>query len=114
MRQLIPWLLLIVFLTFLFGANIYLAKRFSFYFDIRKARYLYITFAALTLFMVAGIATTTNTQAAFGNMIYIAASIVMGFLLYLLLSVAVVDLVNQFTKSVPRLLEYRHFCWLFL
>nr|WP_319511253.1 metallophosphoesterase [uncultured Draconibacterium sp.] len=104
MRQIIPWLFFIAFIAFLVGANMYLAKRFTFYFDIRKARYLYITFGALTVFMIVGIATTSNTQAAFGNMIYIAASIVMGFLLYLLLSVAVVDLVNIFTKSVPRLL----------
>ena len=104
MRQIIPWLFFIAFIALLVGANMYLAKRFTFYFDIRKARYLYITFGGLNVFMIAGIATTTNAQAAFGNMVYIAASIVMGFLLYLLLSVAVVDLVNLFSKSVPRLL----------
>ncbi|QIA06284.1 metallophosphoesterase [Draconibacterium halophilum] len=104
MRQIIPWLFFIVFLAFLVGANMYLAKRFLFYFELRSARYLYMSFGALTVFMIAGIATTTNTQAAFGNMVYIAASIVMGFLLYLLLSVAVVDLLSLFIKSVPRLL----------
>ncbi|HYQ58115.1 MAG TPA: metallophosphoesterase, partial [Draconibacterium sp.] len=104
MRQLIFWLFFIVFLAFVVGANIYLAKRFSFYFELRTTRYLFITFGALSIFMIAGIAITTNAQAAFANMIYIAASIVMGFLLYLLLSVAVVDLVSLFAKSVPRLL----------
>nr|WP_319998659.1 metallophosphoesterase [uncultured Draconibacterium sp.] len=104
MRQIIPWLFVIVFLAFLVAANIYLGKRFSFYFELPSTRYLYITLGALTAFMIAGIATTTNTQSAFGNVVYITASIVMGLLLYLLLSVAVVDLVNIFTKSTPRLL----------
>ncbi len=104
MRQFFPILFLIIFMAFITGANIYLARRFSFYFDLRSTRYLYIAFGALTVFMIAGIIGFTNAQGAFSNLIYAAASIVMGFLLYLLLSVAVVDLVSLFAKSVPRLL----------
>lgn len=104
MRQFIPWLVLIVFLLFLAGSNIYLAKRFSFYFELKTTSYLLITFGVLTVFMIAGIAITSNAQTAFANIIYIAASIVMGFLLYLLLAVLVVDMINFFTKAAPRLL----------
>lgn len=104
MRQFIPIIFLVVFLGILAGANIYLSKRFAFYFDVRSTRYLYITFGFLTVFMIAGIIGFTNSQGFFANMMYVAASIIMGFLLYLLLSVAVVDLISLFVKSVPRLL----------
>lgn len=104
MRQILPFIFLIAFLGILTSANIYLARRFSFYFDLTSTRYLYLGFGALTIFMIAGITTTTNAQGTFANWIYILASIVMGFLLYLLLSVAVVDLVNIFVKSAPRVL----------
>ncbi len=104
MRQIFPFIFLIVFLGILASANIYLARRFSFYFDLSSSRFLYFIFGALTIFMIAGIATTTNSQGTFANWIYILASIVMGFLLYLLLSVAVVDLINLFLKSAPKVL----------
>jgi len=104
MRQFLPFLFLAIFLAILASANIYLARRFAFYFDLRSARYLYVGFGSLTVFMVVGIITTTNAQGTFANWIYILASIVMGFLLYLLLSVAVVDLISLFVKSMPRLL----------
>lgn len=104
MRQIFPILFLLIFLGILASANIYLARRFSFYFDLRSTRNLYIVFGSLTVFMIAGLISTSNAQGVFANWIYILASIVMGFLLYLLLSVAVVDLVSLFVKSVPRLL----------
>jgi len=104
MRQFLPILFLIVFLAFLTGANMYLARRFAFYFDFRNTRYLYIAFGSLTIFMIAGIIGFTNAHGTVANLIYVAASIVMGFLLYLLLSVATVDLVSLFIKSVPRLM----------
>lgn len=104
MKQFLPIILLIIFLGILSGANIYLARRFSFYFDLTSTRYLYLAFGSLTVFMIAGIISTTNAQGTFANWIYILASIVMGFLLYLLLSVALVDLISLFLKSVPRLL----------
>ncbi|HPF49966.1 MAG TPA: metallophosphoesterase [Draconibacterium sp.] len=104
MRQILPYIILILFLGLMASANIYLARRVTFYFDLRSARYLYISFGALTVFMIAGIISTTNAQGTFANWIYILASIVMGFLLYLLLSVAAVDLLNIFIKSAPRIL----------
>lgn len=104
MRQFLPILFLIVFLAILASANIYLARRFSFYFELRSTRYLYLVFGGLTVFMIAGIIGFTNAQGTLANMIYVAASIVMGFLLYLLLSVATVDLIGLFLKSVSRLL----------
>ncbi len=104
MRQFLPIIFLIVFLAILASANIYLARRFSFYFELRSTRFLYVAFGALTVFMIAGIIGFTNAEGTFANMIYVAASVVMGFLLYLLLSVAVVDLLHLFIKTIPRFL----------
>ncbi|WP_347839497.1 metallophosphoesterase [uncultured Draconibacterium sp.] len=99
MRQLFPLLFFALFFALLAGANFYLAKRFSFYFDLRNPRFMLATFAGLTIFMLAGIIGFTNAQGTFANSVYIAASIIMGFLLYLLLAVAAVDLLNLLVKT---------------
>lgn len=104
MRQILPIIFLIVFLTFIVGANIYLVKRFAFYFDFKNSRLLYFGFGALTFLMIFGIAAFTNARGGVANLLYVTASIIMGFLLYLLLSVAVVDIASIFIKSVPKIL----------
>ncbi|MCY1720647.1 metallophosphoesterase [Prolixibacteraceae bacterium Z1-6] len=101
MRQFIPIFILILFLGILASANIYLTKRFSWYFEIRNSRYIYITFGFLTVFMLAGIIVFTNAQSQFANLVYSAAAITMGFLLYLVLSVACVDLIRLTVKLKP-------------
>ncbi len=103
MRQFIPILILVLFLAFLGWANFYLAKRFAFYFDLKSARPLYFGFGALTVFMIAGIAVFTNAEGALANLVYSIAAIIMGFLLYLLLSVAVVDFLKIAVKTSPRI-----------
>ena len=45
----------IIFLGILVGANIYLSKRFAFYFNFQNLRLTYIIFAALTVFMIGGL-----------------------------------------------------------
>jgi len=104
MKQFIPILILVLFLAFLAWANFYLAKRFTFYFDIRSARPLYFGFGVLTVFMIAGIIFFTNAEGPFANLAYSAAAITMGFLLYLLLSVAAVDLIRLLVKVQPKIL----------
>ncbi|WP_346855727.1 metallophosphoesterase [uncultured Draconibacterium sp.] len=101
MRQFIPLIILIIFLGILVSANIYLGRRFSWYFDIRKVWLLYSLFASLTLFMIGGIALFTNSEGSFANIVYSAAAITMGFLLYLVLSVAFVDVLRLVLKLKP-------------
>lgn len=104
MKQFLPILFLILLLGILISANLYLVRRFTFYFDLQSPRFLQITFGLLTFIMIVGIAGFTNAKGVFANGIYILASIIMGYLLYLLLSVAVVDLVHIFVKSAPKLM----------
>lgn len=101
MRQFIPLLILIIFLVILVSANIYLGRRFAWYFDIRKSWSLYLLFATLTIFMIAGIMVFTNAEGSFANITYSAAAITMGFLLYLVLSVGAVDIFRLLVKLKP-------------
>ena len=103
MKQFIPIIILVLFLAFLAWANFYMAKRFSFYFDLKSTCPLYIGFGLLTVFMIAGIAFLTNSEGAFANLAYSAAAITMGFLLYLLLSVTMVDLIRLMVKTQPKI-----------
>jgi len=101
MKQFIPILILVLFLGILVSANIYLGRRFAWYFDIRKTWSLYLLFASLTIFMIGGIIALTNSQGTAANLIYSAAAITMGVLLYLVLSVVFVDLIRLLVKLNP-------------
>ncbi|MDX1285421.1 MAG: hypothetical protein R3182_10420, partial [Draconibacterium sp.] len=103
MRQILPLLFLIIFLGILVGANIYLSRRFSLYFDVQSTRFLYIAFASITVFMIGGLVAFTNAKGNFANYAYSAAAITIGFMLYLLLSTLLVDLLSLFVKNHPKL-----------
>lgn len=93
--------MLILFLGLLAGGNIYLSKRFAYFFQIEKVRQLYFLFAFFTLFMIAGVALFTNGLSLISTILYGSAAILMGFLLYLLLSTILIDLVNLIIKIKP-------------
>ena len=61
MKHLIPIVALIVFLTFVVGVNIYLSRRFSWYFGISHINRLYIAFALGSVFMIGGLMVFTNS-----------------------------------------------------
>ncbi len=102
MRKFLPWLFLVVFLGILAGANIYLANRFNWFFSIENIKILNFLFPALTLFMVFGMMPLSNTTSHFGNIVYVSAATVMGIMLYLLLSVFLVNLIGFFTGFAPQ------------
>ena len=101
MRNIIPLIALIVFLAFVVGVNIYLSKRFSWYFGISHINRLYIAFALVTVFMIGGLMVFTNSISPLGRIAYLLASISMGFTLYLIMSVLLVDLVHFLVKLKP-------------
>ena len=101
MRNLIPIIALIVFLTFVAGVIIYLSKRFSWYFGISHINRLYILFALGSVFMIGGLMAFTNSVSPSGRIIYMMASISMGFTLYLIMTVILVDLVHFLVKVKP-------------
>ncbi len=101
MKQLIPFLMLIIFLGILVGADVYLSRRFAFYFGLDSARPFYYVFGGLILFMIGGLIAFTNIDSSFGTLVYQVAAITMGFMLYLLISVLLVDLVSLVVKVSP-------------
>jgi predicted MPP superfamily phosphohydrolase len=101
MRNLIPLLAFLVFLAFVVGVNIYLSKRFSWYFGVAHIRRLYSFFALGTVFMIGGLMVFTNSVSPAGRIVYLVASISMGFTLYLIMSVIFVDVIHFIVKLKP-------------
>lgn len=114
MKQLFPWLFLILFLGILASANIYLARRFNWYFTFENTKLLYFAFPAITLFMIFGMMPLSNTVNSFGSLLYVTAAITMGALLYLVLSVLFVDAIHLFTKISPKTLGISALTFTFL
>lgn len=101
MKQMTILIMMIVFFGILIGANIYLAKRFAFYFDFESARWFYVLFATTTIFMIVGVMGATNAVSTLGRVVFIIGAIFMGFVLYLLLSTILVDAVGLAFKTKP-------------
>ena len=104
MRNLVFILFLIAFLSLVAGVNIYLSRRFSYYFGMAHINRIYLVSGLLTVFMLGGIRVFTNSVDPLGHTIYMAASVLIGFALYLIMSVILVDLIHLFVKAKPVLL----------
>ncbi|MEZ5103127.1 MAG: hypothetical protein R2757_01405 [Draconibacterium sp.] len=97
------YLFLILFIGILVGANIYLSARFNHFFSIENRTLLRVIFPLLSASMIFGVMPFTNSINQLGHLIYIFSATMMGFLLYLLLSVLTVDLISIFTNFSPRI-----------
>ena len=80
------------FFSILIGANIYLAKRFAYFFEADRTTWLYILFVSLTIFMIGGTMAFINSTSFVGHILFKSAAILLGFTLYLLVSILAVDL----------------------
>jgi predicted MPP superfamily phosphohydrolase len=98
MKQLVPFIIMFLFLGVVVGAIIYLSRRFSWYFDLESTRPMYFLFTAATLLMIGGVAGFTNSISFLGHMLYSLGAFLMGFLLYLLLSLLLVELIRLGVK----------------
>ncbi len=101
MKYLFPLIMSVVFLTILVSANIYLSRRFGWIFSLENARWLHFLFAAIPLFMIGGLIGFSNATTSAGSLLYSLAAILMGIMLYLVLSLLLVDLVNLIVKLKP-------------
>lgn len=97
-----PLLFFIAFIGILISSNIYLTRRFAFFFNTSSSWHLYVTFAAITIYMIGGLIVFTNAEGNFANLAYSAAAILMGLMLFLLLAVILVDLTGLIVKFNPR------------
>ena len=101
MKYILPLVIMIVFFSILIGANIYLTRRFSWYFSIDNTRILYFIFGSLTIFMMVGTMAFTNGNSLISTILYGAATLSIGFLLYLVLNTIIVDLISLISNWHP-------------
>lgn len=102
MKQILPFIILLIFLGVLATASYYLSRRFNWYFSFEAPKLLFMTFGLLSLFMIIGVLAFSNTTNVFSSILYILAAFLMGFFLYLLLSVLSVDILRLFTNLSPK------------
>lgn len=101
MKQLLPLLFMLIFLAILVLANMYLGRRFAWFFDAGTVRPYFFAFIGITVYMIGGLAGFTNSTGLLGQLLYSSAAILMGFALYLLLSVLLVDLAGLVVPAKP-------------
>ena len=101
MKNVAPLLMSVLFLAILVGANIYLSRRFAWIFSLENRTWLHVLFAVLPVFTFAGMIGFSNAIGFFGGLLYGAAAIVTGTMLYLLLSLLVTDLARIFLQMKP-------------
>ncbi len=101
MKNVAPLLMSVLFLAILVGANIYLSRRFAWIFSMENRTWLHVLFAVLPVLAFAGMIGFSHTTGFFGGLLYGTAAIVTGTLLYLLLSLLVVDFARVFLQMKP-------------
>lgn len=89
---------LIFFTTIFVGGNFYLSKQFAFFFNSSSTFYFNILFALIIIFIFIVFRFFNNKTSSLASFIYNLATIFLGLLLYLILSVFFVDLLNIFIK----------------
>lgn len=94
---------IVVTLGIMIGANIYISKRFAIYFSSVNIRHFYFSFLGLTGFVLFGIIAFTNSTGIISNLVYNAAAVGIGVLLYLLLAVILMDIISLFFNIYPQI-----------
>lgn len=92
----------LIFIGVLIGSNIYLANRIAWFFSFGNAWPLYIILPIITFSIIAGGMGLINSTSTLGSITYQIAAILMGYLLYLLLSTIALDLFTIFVKLQPK------------
>ncbi|MCT4623195.1 MAG: metallophosphoesterase, partial [Schleiferiaceae bacterium] len=90
----------LIIIGILVGANIYLAQRFAYFFDLASTLPLYILFPFITIFMIWTVMGLVNSLSSVGHILWMAGAITMGLVLYLLIATIGVDLISL-AISIP-------------
>ncbi len=101
MKYWVPVFFIIILLALLIGGNIYLANRFHKFFPVLSYRmYLWI-FLGIGVVMITGLILFLGSASPVGRIVFSVCSVLASLFLYLLLSVALVDIINIFVKLNP-------------
>ena len=101
MKYLFPFIMSMVFLSILVGANFYLSRKFGWIFSLENVKWLHVLFAIIPMFMLGGLIGFSNATSSFGSLLYGLAAILTGVILYLLLALLFMDLIHVFIKLKP-------------
>lgn len=101
MKYLIPTLYTLLVLTVFFGSGIFLANSFAWFFDISQVWLLRFVFSGLVIFSIIGTMSNVNATSKIGHYTFLTASVLMGFLLYLLLSTIAINIISLFASAPP-------------
>ena len=101
MKYLVPILMLLVFVGIMTAADIYLTNRLAWIFSIENKHWLYILFGILPLIMFPSMLFLANTTRMVTSFLYIIISITVGVMLYLILSMLLVEVLNLFMDLKP-------------
>jgi hypothetical protein len=101
MKQIIPLIIFVAFLAVVVLLNIYLARRFAWYFEAESTGPYYVFFAALTVYMIGGIVAFTNASGLISNILFSTAAVGLGFILYLIMALLLVDILHFVIKLQP-------------
>jgi predicted MPP superfamily phosphohydrolase len=82
-------------------ANIYLARSFGRYFSFEEIRPLYILFAGISVLMIFGLFGFSNSVSQAGSVVYKFSAILMGLVLYLFITVIIVNLLSLLVPVWP-------------
>ena len=103
MVYIFPVLFLVIILSITAICVIYLAKKINEYFSMKTRKFWLIIIGSVFILMFTGMLAFSITENLIGQIIFCAASLLAGFILYLLLSMLLIDIVNIFIKIKPKI-----------
>jgi predicted MPP superfamily phosphohydrolase len=101
MRRSFRYVFLIITLSILTGAIVYLSKRFQFFFSINSLGWLIVFFSLVLNGMMVGLFMLSNSKTIIMSLLYKLSALMIAFMLYLLPSVIAVDLLNLLLPVKP-------------
>lgn len=101
MRSVFPSIFALTLLGILIASIVYLSHRMHFFFGTESSGIWYLVFIGALFFMIGGVMGLSNSVSRIGNLFYQLAAFLMGFLLYLILSVLFFNLLQLFWDTEP-------------
>ncbi len=114
LKMLLPYIIFFVFIGVLITSIIYLSRKTSKLFKLKRSWPPYVVFSLIALFMMAGVSQIQSVSFS-GHLIFVSAAVFMGYFLIMVLSFLATDLVNWYFKfSIKRFTTIAYSLTIFL
>lgn len=101
MKNLFPFIMLLVFLAVLVSSNIYLTRRVAWVLSVDSRWWLHLIFAVVPVLMMTGLFGFSNSTSVPGTILYGLSAFITGFVLFFLVSMLATELVHLALKLRP-------------